>query len=174
MNNASLIAIGRIRWYCRLSVMRMSSIESWSASDFMVFRLERTTSVFPAAAISRLTGPPPFESSIIPLLLSTTQQPRQPSTAISLSIDSLMFAIHFLSGPLMKVRLAPAAGSGGFRLPGLRRSGAALFVDRPQAIEQQGAEGSRDRGRHRAGRLGRDRPVVDQQQGLQRALALRL
>src|SRR5215813_1465690 len=57
----------------------------------MVLRFERTTSVLPAAATSRLIGPPPEAPSIIPLLLSTMQHPRQPS--ISMSLGRVSFAL---------------------------------------------------------------------------------
>src|SRR5215468_6346892 len=59
----------------------------------MVLRFERTTSVLPAAATSRLIGPPPDAPSIIPLLLSTMQQPRQPSISMSLGRVSFAFAM---------------------------------------------------------------------------------
>src|SRR6188474_2117219 len=57
----------------------------------MVLRFERTTSVLPAAATSRLIAPPPAAPSIMPLLLSTMQQPMQPS--ISMSLGRLSFAL---------------------------------------------------------------------------------
>ena len=44
---------GRIRWYCLVSVIRMSSTWSLSLSISMVRILARTTSVLPAAAMDR-------------------------------------------------------------------------------------------------------------------------
>ena len=71
----------------------MSSIVSLRLSAFIVLRLDRTTSVLPAAATSRSTVLPPIEPSVIPLLLSTMHAPTQPSISSSFGSDSFAFAI---------------------------------------------------------------------------------
>jgi len=72
--------MGRIRWYCLPSVIRMSSMSSRRFRFFIVLRLARTTSVLPAAATSRLRlAPPPFTPRVMPLSLSTSAAPRNPS-----------------------------------------------------------------------------------------------
>ena len=59
---------GRITWYWRWRVMRMSSMLSSSPREAITRSFARTTSVLPAAAMSRSSqSPPPSEPRDIPL-----------------------------------------------------------------------------------------------------------
>jgi len=73
-----------MRWYCLLSVMRMSSMTSSRRRDSIVRIFARMTSVFPAAATSRSRYfPPPIAPSDMPLSQSTSEAPRAPSMVMA-------------------------------------------------------------------------------------------
>ncbi|MNT64850.1 hypothetical protein D3C72_2027850 [compost metagenome] len=74
----------------------MSSIASFRFKAFATRRLERTTSVLPAAASSRSMSPPPCVASAKPLSPSTNAAAWKPSIFVNESSDILAIFIFSL------------------------------------------------------------------------------